>query len=170
MESTGKRAEYIRYGVNFQRFQSNFEEVLTHCRDHLYQFGFLSSINVLSISSLADFLKFALDIQKRHDWPVYLGYNQVLHPEVMSVLSLGPEFASYIRDAIRFMDEERGHLPATWEAYRQSLIKLEETIRSLRTDEVNIRRLKDWIEKNDSRRKLDFAGTFPEYTSFLGLR
>lgn len=170
MESTGTRAEYIRYGVNFARFQSNFEEILSNCRDHLYQFGFLSSINVLSITSLPDFLKFALDIRKRHNWPVYLGYNQVLHPEVMSVLSLGPEFASYIHEAISFMDEEKENLPETWETYRQSLIRLEETVRTLRTDKASVLRLKDWIERNDSRRKLDFAGTFPEYTTFLGLR
>ncbi len=166
MEATGPRAEYIRKGLSWERFVSNFEEVLTTSRKHLYQFGFLSSINVLSITSLENFVRFALDMSKKHNWPVFLGYNQVMHPTVMSVLNLSSDFTFYITRAIALLDAELKTYPHLTE-YRIKLLQLEETFKGLRPDEKNIISLRTWIKSNDIRRKSDFYETFPEMRVFL---
>ncbi|MES2525839.1 MAG: twitch domain-containing radical SAM protein [Bdellovibrionota bacterium] len=166
MEATGTRAEYIRKGLSWDRFVSNFEEVLTTSRDHLFQFGFLSSINVLSVTSLENFVRFAVDLSKKHSWPVYLGYNQVMHPTVMSVLNLSSDFTQYISRAIDILDAET-EMPPSWNDYRQSLIQLEETFKSLKADERNTQSLRYWIKSNDQRRKTVFLDVFPEMKDFI---
>jgi hypothetical protein len=51
MESVGNRAEYIRNGVDWNRFTSNIDKLLSR-NDLSFDFGFILSLNALNITNL----------------------------------------------------------------------------------------------------------------------
>lgn len=168
MEATGERAEYIRHGLSWDRFVANCDEVIETSREFLYQFGFLSSVNIFSVPALADFVRFALEMKKKHDWPVYLSYNQVMHPQALSVLNLDSTFVTYIDRALEVLAQEKGPLPESWEEYRLNLLKLKASFEETVPDPEAIEKFRSWIRNNDGKRnRRKFSDVFPEFEAFF---
>ncbi|MFL5784903.1 MAG: twitch domain-containing radical SAM protein [Bacteriovoracaceae bacterium] len=167
MESTGEKAEYIRYGVSWARFVSNFEELLNESRTYIFQLGFIPTISALSVTSTEEFLHFAITMTKKHSWPVFLGYNQVMDPQEISVLKLHKGFESYLTRAVNLLESERPHLPGHTQDFLQRLTQLRDTIKTLEVDPARNKEVRRWIEDNDRKRGTDFYRIFPEYNQLL---
>lgn len=79
LDAWGKRAEYLRHGLEFSLFQKRFEELLeigdVRCT-------VMVTFNLLSVTSFKDFLSWILELKRKHNldptkahWENEFGYN-----------------------------------------------------------------------------------------------
>jgi hypothetical protein len=79
VDAWGERAEYLRYGLNFELFKKRYEELLNiggvRC-------CIMVTFNILSITSFKDFLKWVLELKRKYNldptkanWEAEFGYN-----------------------------------------------------------------------------------------------
>ena len=129
LDSVGDKAEYIRSGLKFDDLQENVLTYLNETKNTTLTF--INTFNILSVSSLINFLKYILDLRRTfskekqgvryipiHD-PYHTHDDYVVdpkqriwfdvpllrNPEWQSVNILPESFDRYIEDAIRFMKE-----------------------------------------------------------------
>lgn len=174
MEAVGKRAEYIRNGLNWDRFVSNLDKLLSSKFE--FEFGFISSINALSIASTKEFIMFAENLYYDYGRPVSLKQAVVNYPSHQSPLMLTNDFSSYLDEAVEYMKSRNGIMPPVsdyygrWDTYTTFLQNLAISIRG-NTDErlQDKRKFSSWFDLYDKRRKLNFKETFPEYVDFYDM-
>ena len=83
LDGYGKRAEYMRTGLNFAQLRSNVKFFLR--ATHHTSVSFINTFNLLSISSLKDFLDFILEL--RQEFGGRVQEEREIHP---------PNYGSYI--------------------------------------------------------------------------
>lgn len=65
IDGIDKKAEFIRYGLNWQEFNTNLHRVLTNYPD--VNLGFLGTLNILALDGLIDYCNWYVEINQR--WP-----------------------------------------------------------------------------------------------------
>jgi sulfatase maturation enzyme AslB (radical SAM superfamily) len=175
MESVGVRAEYIRNGVDWNRFTANLDTLLSR-KDVKFNFGFIPSLNVLSISSLKDFVMFTESLYKKHRRPVAIKHNIVQFPSHQSPFILTPEFATYVDECIAYMEPKTPYMPIVsdyygrWDQFIEFLRPLSASLKDNTSDRDEQRRkFARWFDDFDNRRKLNLIETFPEYLDFYNM-
>lgn len=171
MEAVGNRAEYIRNGLSWDRFVQNLDKVLGS--KYNFDFGFISSVNALSIATTLDFVKFTEDLYEKYNRPVALKQAVVNYPSHQSPFILTPDFAKYLDEAINYMQERSVIMPEVpdfygrWDQYIIFLQNLANSIRHSKQDRtMDRKKFVTWFNQFDERRKLNFLETFPEYKDF----
>ena len=171
MEALYEQAEYIRNGLNWERFESNVNKLFSSNAN--IELAFLPSINVMSIPRLPKFLKWVYDLSKKHDKAVMLKQNIVTYPEVHSPFILPNDMADYLDPAIEWMKNIETEMPdvsdkfGTWIGYTEFLCKLRDGIKYNDVDNTTIRRaFVNWFDDFDRKRNLNFVNTFPELANF----
>jgi hypothetical protein len=172
MESLEDRAEYIRNGIDWDRFKSNVDKLFS-IKDVKFNTGFLMTVSALSIATTKEFVQYATELSRKHDRPVHLKQNIINYPKWQSPMILTPDFAKYVDAAIDYMEQQVDTMPETVDfsgRYDQYIIFLKSLSNSLKTntgnylyDRVDFR---NWFSKYDATRNLDFKKTFPEYIEF----
>ena len=172
MESVGKKAEYIRNGVDWDKFVSNLDKVLSN-KDVEFNFGFIPSLNALSISSLKDFVMFAESLYYKYGRPVAIKQSIVNFPSQQSPFILTPDFAKYVDECIEYMTPKIDNMPIVpdyhgrWDTFIEFIKPLSASIRENTIDRTEQRRkFAQWFDDFDVRRKINLLETFPEYTEF----
>jgi hypothetical protein len=172
MESTGKRAEYIRNGLDWNKFEKNMDSLLSN-RDLKFDFGFISSINALTIATTKEFVQWTEELYHRYGRPVSLKQNIISFPMWQKPLVLTPDFAKYIDDCIEYMETRVNDMPvvndvhARWDSYIVFLRNLADSLRNNTKDEtVDRKKFAEWFDTFDQRRQLNLVETFPEYREF----
>jgi pyruvate-formate lyase-activating enzyme len=172
MESVGEKAEYIRNGVDWNKFVSNLDKILSN-KDVEFNFGFIPSINALSISSLKDFVMFAESLYHKHGRPVAIKQNIVNFPSQHSPFNLTPDFAKYVDECIEYMEPKVDEMPLVpdlhgrWSAFIDFLKPLSESLKNNTNDRTAPRKLfAKWFDEFDQKRKINLLETFPEYREF----
>jgi hypothetical protein len=172
MESVGKKAEYIRNGVDWDKFVSNLDKVLSN-KDAEFNFGFIPSLNALSISSLKDFVMFAESLYYKYGRPVAIKQSIVNFPSQQSPFILTPDFAKYVDECIEYMEPKVDSMPIVpdyhgrWDTFIEFIRPLSASIRENTIDRTEQRRkFAQWFDDFDVRRKINLLETFPEYTEF----
>jgi hypothetical protein len=174
MESLGERAEYIRNGINWKRFSSNLDKLLSK-KDLKFGFGFILSLNVLNITTLLDFVIWAEKLYRTYGRPVALKHNIISFPDWQSPLILTPDFADYIDNCVNYMKiiddmPEVADVFGRWDEYIIFLENLATSIRENKSDTTTQRRkFAEWFDTYDYRRKLNLLETFPEHIKFYDL-
>jgi hypothetical protein len=175
MESIGQRAEYIRYGLKWDRFCDNIDKILKFQKENSgkIKFSFMSSVNILSVVSTVDFLKFVESLSRKHEIPIGIIRNIISFPKWQSPYILTPDFCSYLDKAIEYIDSV-DDIPIdysaenNWKDYKFFLQSLSEAIRTETKDATMTRRkFADWFNTYDHRRKLNLSAIFPEYVNFF---
>jgi hypothetical protein len=180
-EALGERAEYIRQNLSWQRFHDNVHKLLGSKQelglslDNFY-FSLMPAINLLSVSSLADFVKFGYDLSFKYDMPIGIGTNVVTDPEHHDPALLTPDFAKFTEKALypaelmRKRQKAMGLHPnnladcGCWEA---TVISLHNTLKA--RDFEHCKKQNHFLyffKRNDQRRGTHFLKTFPEYCEF----
>lgn len=174
MEAVGKRAEYIRNGLDWDRFNNNLEKILGS--KYNFEFGFISSINALSIATTIDFIKFTEELYQKYNRPVALKQAVVNYPSHQSPFILTTDFAKYIDDTVAYMQQRADIMPdvsdyyGRWDQYILFLQNLANSIRNNKQIRISDRKkFVSWFNTFDERRKLNFVETFPEYENFHNL-
>jgi pyruvate-formate lyase-activating enzyme/uncharacterized protein YeeX (DUF496 family) len=172
MESVGKRAEYIRNGVHWDKFINNIDKLLSR-KDLNFEFGFILSLNVLNVSNLREFIEFAENLYFMHNKPVALKHNIISFPDWQSPFILTPDFADYIDECIDYMKVRTDIMPVVsdyfgrWDQYIIFLETLSNSIRTGTGDKTKERKkFVEWFKTYDHRRNINLLETFPEYENF----
>jgi hypothetical protein len=174
MESTGKQAEYIRNGVHWDRFESNIDKLLT--KNLNFDFGFIMSVNALSIPDVKDFIQYTEQIYLKYNKPVALKQNIITYPNWQSPFILTPDYANYIDECIDYMKTKVDVMPIVedkmgrWDEYIKFLETLAKSIRENKDDNTYLRqKFVEWFDTYDLRRKLNFKSTFPKLEKFYDM-
>ena len=172
MESVGAKAEYIRNGVDWDKFTSNLDKVLSN-KDIKFNFGFMPALNALSISSLKEFVMYAESLYHKHGRPVAIKQSVVTFPSHQSPSILTSDFAKYIDECVEYMDTKKNIMPLVpdpygqWIAFIEFLKPLSESLRNNTIDRTDHRKLfATWFDEFDQKRKINLLETFPEYKEF----
>jgi organic radical activating enzyme len=184
-EAHGKQAEYIRFGLNYDRWLNNCNRVLGEIPDS--QLTVMAAFNLLSIPSFKLFmddivaLKFKYTEQPHRKNPVSLDVPYVRWPEFLAPWVVPFDDLPKIEDAVShmyknlqqmhwpplcgkgFFDYEVNRFERLYYVIREQMI-----ITHSNTDKINELRAQfaEYITEYDLRRGTDFTKTFPEYAEF----
>lgn len=179
VESWGKQAEYIRNGLEFNRFWDNINKVLTKC--NRVNLTIMSTYNALSVPNYDKLVHGVYDLKREYAstdryWnsAVFLDSSYLRYPTHQTVQVLPKEFAnkiytqtqlteyyatpSFDRRLIGYSDIEVQKIKRIYD-WMLSDVDPE----TLKTQRANFYR---FFNSHDSRRGTDFKKTFPELVEF----
>jgi hypothetical protein len=166
-ETTGKHAEYIRDGLDYERYCRNVHKILSKAK--LESLNIMMTINSLSLFALTDFLDQMLEWKKEFGWfyPVW-SVNILRFPSFMSPGTL-PKHIREDRSAhIKAWLERNWSDPKIHDFERESLKRLVDYLDSVddphRFASPMAARHQDFklfYEQYDKRRSKNFMKTFP---------
>lgn len=102
MESTGTLAEYVRYGVNWKRFQKNVDIWLASLVDVI---KFQMSVNTLSVTQSKDFLMFVENICNKNNRKPLVIVSSIYEPSEFHISVLDRSFTKYLEDADNYIKQ-----------------------------------------------------------------
>jgi organic radical activating enzyme len=161
-EAYGKKAEYIRHGMDYDLWLSNCHKFLENIPTA--NFSIMSTYNALSITSYMEFLKDVLILKLkyyREDRWISLDTPYLDNPKWMSVRVLPIEYIPMLVKQIQFMKDNHcgGKGFQNWEIEKlgriQYLIKED-------PEESWVKDFWLFFSEHDRRRGTDFLATFPE--------
>jgi len=175
LESTGKQAEYSRYGLNFDQWIANVRKVLDNTDVRV---SIMTTINILSLPTFNEFidLVMALRAEYNHSYEynrVSLSINYLRWPPQLSVTLLPEQMRIAYADSILSHAETwlkyfRKHQYAR--LYLEEWDQVQRFCEYLKTNEINVEgriNFVRYIKEYDRRRDTDFVKIFPEYQQFL---
>jgi organic radical activating enzyme len=186
-EATGARAEYIRFGLNYNQWLDNCHRIMTEIPKS--KLTIMSTYNALSVSSFDEFLKTVLELKLQYSTPedrhpISLDIPYLRWPAHQAVQILTPDYLPMIEDQVTYMyhNLQQDHWPPSgggkgfyaYEINRMERtyyvldhrIKFMDSIHSpeqLRTDRKNFVL---FVDEHDKRRGTNFLETFPEMSEF----
>lgn len=177
-EAVGKQAEYIRFGMNYERFMGNVRNFLERTADDA-RISFMITFNALSITTFEHFLSDIYDLRVEYNADDAL--NRI--PLMISYLSWPPFMGMRILPfAMKQKYTERyktfvGNRTRNTSAHRSGRFYIEEIDQIDRlceymlTDDDNLERNRRdfgiYFPEYDRRRGTDFDAVFPELSEFL---
>lgn len=172
MESLENRAEYIRNGISWDRFNSNVHKLLA-VNDHSVHVGFLMSVNALSIPTTKNFVEYATSLSDQYQRPIGLKQNIVNFPKWQNPMILPAEFSKYLYDAIEYMEQHVARMPNPTDyygRYDQYMIFLKSLADSMANNTGDYtedrKKFYHWFNDFDKRRGINLVETFPELEDF----
>jgi len=176
-EAHGKQSEYIRFGMNYERWLTNIHK--TYREVPGIQFTIMSTYNFLSITSYIPFLKDILDIKKEyHRWddvrtPMLLDIPYLRFPTHQAVFIIEPEQLQMIYDQVTFIyqniENKNWYGTANRGFFEHEADKLKRIYNLTKDDVVNEwtntnrKNFITFVDEHDKRRGTNFLETFPEY-------
>lgn len=166
IDSVGAQAEYIRHGLDFDRFIAHTYRILRETPATV-QLSYMITTNALSLPGLAGLLE--LIAKQRREFPerrINVDTPLLTSPEFLSVEILPRRFVRHLMSAIRVMRENGFSAAEIQRIERIANLMLSDSLtfrkkRLLRHDFVK------FIAEHDRRRKTDALETFPEYRAFI---
>jgi organic radical activating enzyme len=105
VDAYGKKAEYIRHGMDFEYLRSNIDEFLTN-NPNKAGITYIMTMNCMSITSIRQLIEeFVFDMQEKHvkDWQKIWFDTPILHyPNWQSVQILPPRYREILRADIEY--------------------------------------------------------------------
>lgn len=166
-EGFGAQAEYIRDGLDFNKWIENLEKVLMYGR--IETMNLMMTINALSLFSMTDFLDRTLEIKKKYSvgyitWSV----NILRFPSFQSVLTLPNNLKKEAHEKIKLWCEKNFESSFITEFEKESLLRLVDYLDAVKTPHRNTSDLsllendfKLFYRQYDERRNKNFSETFP---------
>lgn len=167
LECTGKQAEYMRRGLNYELFLENINTFLeTVPTGYL---SFMTTYNVLTVPYFKDFLKLVVQLREKWGDRITLDIAHLKEPPHWTMNILPKDFGTYIIDCVDFM---RSH-----KYFSEIEINKMERVRDYFyndshaiSEEYRTNARKDFgkfFPEYDRRSNLNFNETFPELSNFL---
>ena len=178
VDATGKQAEYIRDGLDYELLVNNVDDYFANITDR-HSISFINSFNALSLTTLKEYLQWILDLREKYSTTRQLIWfdTPYLHdPKWQSIRVLTSDYQKYIVEAIEFMKdnletkEKRFHGFKDYEVDRMER-NLEWMKTSMEESDLNMHRANFYrfFAEHDYRRNTDFLKTFPEMEEFWNL-
>lgn len=185
VDTAGNHADYIRNGLDYDKFCTNVEKILSNTKK--VSIVFMSTFNALSIPRYKEMLAFAYDMKKKYNsdyryWnPVIMVDSSYLrYPSHQAVNILPKEWIDKVEDIADFAEGLRMVAKVPDELWTPKCMGFTDIEIS------KIRRIADWMrgthdegrllnarknfyrfmKAHDERRGTDFKETFPEFSRF----
>ena len=178
-EAIGKRAEYIRYGLDYNKWYDNCYRVLNEIYNS--KLTNMATYNVLSVTSykefMSNFLKFRYEFntgpERRN--PVSMDVAYLRWPWHQTVFILGKSYLNIIEDQVTYMYQNKEH--AYWPPlcgkgfYEHEINRMQRIYNIFRDEHIHdqTQHRKDFarfVDEHDNRRETNFVKTFPELEDF----
>lgn len=185
-EAHGAQAEYIRFGLNYDRWLKNCHRVLSEIPNS--QLTVMAAYNVLSLPSFKLLMDDIIEMKWKYTHqpdrknPVSLDVPYIRWPEFLSVWILPIEYLQMVEDAVThmfrnihqmfwpplcgkgFFDFEVNRFERLYQTIRESMIQAEKD--PIKTNQLR-KQFAEYITEYDRRRGTNFDETFPEFSKFL---
>lgn len=167
-EAFGKQAEYIRDGLEFDRWCKNVTKILDH--GNVRQFNIMMTINSLCLFSITDFMDQLIEWKGKYDWvhPVF-SVNLLRFPSFMSPLALPDHLKDNRRTHLQKWFNKNKNNELLHEMERDGLKRLIDYLEVVKTPhrmtsslESQWRDFRTFFTQYDKRRGKNFKKTFPK--------
>ena len=172
MEAWDDKAEFIRSGVDFERFKSNFIQLLS--LGLKIKFTTITSINIFCLSSLESYLRWIRDLELSYDQTIEVHYNIISYPPFLSLDVADISMSAYTSSAIQFIENEvftsTPRPSEHWNRYLNSLKMVDQKIKNNKNQDISqINDLKNFINEIKNRRQVDVKNIFTDkiYQNFF---
>lgn len=173
IDTVGPQAEYIRFGLNFDEYFANVEQVLREVKWPIHV-SFMMTVNALSVVGMEDLIRKVHSLRLRYPNKFIFIDAPILHmPPHMSVRILPRSFARYVENSVRFMQSTVGQ-PGGFDIWE--ILRVDRVLTAMRAEPLKrseVRRLRmDFYRmytEYDRRRGTNFLEIFPEYKEFFGM-
>jgi sulfatase maturation enzyme AslB (radical SAM superfamily) len=175
IESTGNKAEYSRYGMDYDLWCKNLDRVLTETSVTV---GIMTTINVLSISDFNNFIDLIMEYRVKYNndfaynriplsinylkWPPYLSVS-ILPVEYK--LKISAEILEHCEQWLKYYRKEK--FARIYLEEWDQIKRLCDYIVSSTCDEISKDDFYKFIDEYDQRRNTSFREVFPEYTGII---
>jgi len=182
-EAYGKKAEYIRYGLNYVEWLENCNIILRDIPDS--RLFVMSTYNLLSITSFKDMLADILElkntytIQPERPHPVGIDIPYLRYPEFLTMWLMPTEWLGHLENTVTYMYKNLQQTywpPLCGKGFFDYEIKKMERIYVVCKEQINnadeakiIKSRKDlilFIKQHDLRRGTNFLEVFPELENY----
>ena len=184
IESWGKHAEYMRDGMDTERFWNNLDTFLTKCEKP--EATIMATYNLTSVPTYDRVIKKVFDLKKKHyngkryrHYAIILDTAYIRHPEFLQVRLLSTKWIDKIRQDVKLMErlaEEKythiyghghsGYYDFEREKLRRVLDWVDEPLEDIQWLMKMRRDFVLFIDEFDKRRGKNFIETFPEMEDF----
>ena len=171
-EAAGSHANYIRYGMDYDKFMENLDKIMTALPE--VRIVFMTTVNALSAFYFHDFLEDIIVLRARHfksaaKSTLGLSVNYLRWPMFQDIRILPKEVKEEAKKKIMAMvNAHRNKVPGFGEAlfYLEEIDQIERLLKYMDQDLPNytemIQDFKLFFNEYDQRRGLNFQRTFPE--------
>lgn len=173
LDTWGTHAEYIRHGLDMERFQRNVHMYLSEIPNA--SIAFMCTYNILSLPKFVEFLQWILDLRRKYNSPtqqVFLDIPHLQGPSMFACNILTNDFDFMIDDQIEFMEKNHDELYGIKQTEIQKMCRIRDWMRNKPNATELARHRKDFalfIQEHDRRRNKNFHETFPELSTFFQL-
>ena len=180
-EAHGKRAEYIRHGLDYNKWYDNCNRILNEIPNS--RLSIMSTYNALSVTSFIPFLNDILKLRNTYNTgperrnPVGIDIPYLRYPQHQTIFVLTQNYLKDIEEQVTHMYHNKEH--AYWPPlcgygfYENEINRMERLYYVAKEGNKNkeelIRTRKDFaifVDEHDRRRGTDFLKTFPEMEEF----
>lgn len=169
VDAFGAQAEYIRHGLNFEKFQQNVEKYLKEVPQG--NLSFMVTFNALSLPSFPKLLAWLMELRKSyqtHERQILFDTPHLKHPRFMCLQMLPPSYQKYMGTIIEFM---KNNLNESHGIKESELIKMKRMLSWMESQNPNREKeqtdFKLFFREHDKRRKTNFSKAFPEYSDLI---
>ena len=166
IECTGKQAEYIRRGLNYELFLQNISTVLETVPTAYV--SFMTTYNVLTVPYFKDFLQLIVELRVKWGERILIDIPHLKEPPHWTMNILPKKFGRYIDSDVEYMRQN---------GFQDFEIRKMERVREYFyndthniTEEYRLNARKDFAKffpEYDRRSNSNLIETFPEFAEFL---
>jgi organic radical activating enzyme len=179
LDAWGPRAEYIRNGLELERFERYLEMYLQEVPEG--QVTIMVTFNALSLTSFKDLLIKVTELKKKYTraadgfCPLFIDISYMRHPLYQTIQVLPQSYTEYMEEICKYMESEQSSNSKLHGFYFFEIAKAQRTLEWMKSplSEGDLRlRRKDFYKffsEHDRRRQTDFLGAFPEMKEFWEL-
>lgn len=172
VDAYGKRAEYIRHGLDFEYMMDNVEEFLDKIPDR-NSISFICTYNNLSVTSMDKLLEKILELRKRYSKTyqrVWFDVPLLREPYWQMVNMLPESYQSIHEDNIKYMKNNSGEKNGLHIFKDFEIQKMERNLAYWRKHynphHIHKRNFYAFFNEHDRRRLTRFLNVFPEMEEF----
>lgn len=181
VDAHGPQAEYGRHGLNYEKWLSNVDKILTKVPK--LKMTIMCTANILSITNFKKLLEDVYELRMKHhhaerDMALTIDISILRWPAHLNVSILPPEYAKLMDGCLEYMEERQEGTNGN-EYHKgfyifeiEKLSRFIETIKNpvnqsegIDTEQAQ-RDFRIFVDEHDRRRGTDFLKTFPELTNF----
>lgn len=177
VDTWGPQAEYIRHGMELDKWESNIDKYLTEVPDSYV--GLMITVNFLSIPNFDKLLDKILELRKKYNTRfnkrIQFDTPYLLEPCHLSLQILDDSHIEKLNQTLAYMKTKQSNFDL-YKFTNEEVAKFERVVRWVEqnrfTDNKLLTHRKDFylfIEEHDKRRGTNFLSTFPELTEFYNL-
>jgi organic radical activating enzyme len=157
IDGTDKKAEFVRYGLNWQNFNNNVHQVLENYPD--VELMFIGTVNILALDGLIDYCNWYLKINRR--WPnrTDTQVSVVRWPNFQAITVLPDHLKIHYKHQLRsWIQQHRNELDNKLITINMDqIIELLGTVGAVNLEQIDF---KNFVLEYSKRHNLDVKSTF----------